>query len=322
MSGPRPAGCLSSQVKPDDIRALVDEYGRGAPGRKVEFFVGSRWAYRAGSQDELVEVEVVRLGVKKPARLLVRWIADEFEGQQDWVPPSRLKVPWERVEDLRAWEARWAAVQEPAWGTPELICDATDYVVELLVDADLADMGYNAQRGVIKLHQLDRLAALLGLDLERLRADSRSFEENDTLIAPITVAIEVAKSAASLWPEKLLAEIEQDEAKARHDATYGRFYRVRGKPDEWIPGETCERIDQTRQPLRNLLREWCGAEPVAVRAEIDDLREEARRLRALTRKAIEQLRASGHRKMAADLERELLEGGSEVVRPGDPSPIL
>jgi hypothetical protein len=63
-------------------------------------------------------------------------------------------------------------------------------------------------------------------------------------------------------------------------------------------------------------------EPVAVRAEIGDLREEARRLRALTRKAIEELRASGHHKKAADLERELLEGGFGAVRPGDPSAIL
>lgn len=305
-----------------DIRTLTDEYGRGTPGRKVEFVLGSRWAYRAGSREDLVEVEVVRLGVKKPARLLVRWIADEFEGRQDWVPLSRLKVPWDRVEALRAWEARWAAVQEPAWATLELVRDATDYVIELLVEPEIAAMGYNAQRGVIKVYQVDRLAALLAVDVEGLRGDPRSFEESGTLIAPITIAIGVAKSAASVWPEKLLAEIEQEEARARHDAAYGRFYRVRGKPDDWIPGETCERIDQEAQPLRNLLREWCGAGPVAVHAEIGDLREEARRLRALTRKAIEELRANGHRKKAADLERELLEGGSEAVRPGDPSAIL
>lgn len=288
----------------------------------MEFVVGSSWAYRAGSQEELVEVEVVRLGVKKPARVLVRWTADEFEGQQDWVPPSRLKVPWEMVGKLRTWEARWAAVQESAWATPELVRDATDFVVELLIEPDVAVMGYNAQRGVIKVHQVDRLATLLGVDVESLRADPLSFEENGTLIAPIAIAVVVAESAASLWSEKLLAEIEQKEARARHDAAYGRFYRLRGKPDDWIPGEICERIDQEAQPLRNLLREWCGAGPVAVRAEIGDLREEARRLRALTRKAIEELRASGHRKKAADLEREMLEGGSEAVRPGDPPAII
>jgi hypothetical protein len=76
-------GSVANTVNPEDIRALTDEYGRSTPGRKVEFIVGSRWAYRAGSLENLVEVEVVRIGVKKPARLLVRWIADEFEGQQD-----------------------------------------------------------------------------------------------------------------------------------------------------------------------------------------------------------------------------------------------
>jgi hypothetical protein len=297
-------------MNPADIRALTDEYGRGTPGRKVEFVAGSRWAYRAGSNEELVEVEVIRLGVKKPARLLVRWIADEFEGHQDWVAPSRLKVPWERVEDLRAWEARWQSVQEPAWQAPQLVRDATDYAVELLIEPDIAAMGYSAQGGVIKIHQIDRLADLLGVPAESLRADQRSFEENGTLIAPITTALEVAKRAAALWPEKLLAEIEQEEAQARHDAVHGRVFRLRGKPDDWIPGEVCERIDQERGPLLAMLREWCGAELVGARAEIHELREEAQRLRALTRKAIEELRATGHRKKAADLERELLEGDS------------
>jgi len=189
-------------MDPDDLRALTDQYGRGTPGRKVEFDLGRRWAYRAGSQHELAEVEVLRLGVKKPARLLVRWIADEFEGRQDWVPPSRLKVPWDRVDDLRAWEARWAAVQEPAWEAPELVRDATDYVVELLIEPDIAAMGFNAQRGVIKIHQLDRLAALLGIEAAELRADPRSFEENGTLIAPIAIATAVAKSAAASGPTR------------------------------------------------------------------------------------------------------------------------
>jgi hypothetical protein len=295
-------------MNPGDIHALTDEYGRGKPGRRVEFLIGSRWAYRAGSQDELVEIEIVRLGVKKPARFLVRWVADEFEGHQDWVPPSRLKVPWERVDDLRGWEARWAAVKEPESEISELVRDAVDYVVETLIDPDIALMGYNAQRGVIKIHHVDRLAGLLGMDAADLRAEPRSFEESGTLIAPIATALAVAKSAAALWPAKVLAEVEEEEAKARHDAVHGRFIRLRGETDDWIPGEVCERIDAARQPLRNLLREWCGTEPVSVRAEIGELREEAQRLRALTRKAIDELRATGHRKKAADLEQELLEG--------------
>ena len=54
--------------------------------------IGESWAYRARSIDQLVEVEVLRIGTSKPARVLVRFVADEFEGRRDWVPPARLKV--------------------------------------------------------------------------------------------------------------------------------------------------------------------------------------------------------------------------------------
>jgi len=56
---------------------------------------GESWAYRARSVDELVEVVVVRRGTQRPARVFVRFVDDRFEGRQEWVPPSRLKVRWE-----------------------------------------------------------------------------------------------------------------------------------------------------------------------------------------------------------------------------------
>ena len=34
----------------------------------------------------------MRLRAQRPARLLLRFVDDRFEGRQEWVPPSRLKV--------------------------------------------------------------------------------------------------------------------------------------------------------------------------------------------------------------------------------------
>lgn len=68
---------------------------------------GKSRAYRARQVDPLVDVSVVRLGAQKPARVLVRFVDDEFEGREDWVPPARLKVPWSEVEEYRAREERW-----------------------------------------------------------------------------------------------------------------------------------------------------------------------------------------------------------------------
>ena len=71
---------------------------------------GEFWAYRVRQQDLLVQVAVVRFGVKKPQRILVRFVDDEFEGRQDWVPPARLKVPWSGVDEYMARERRWDEV--------------------------------------------------------------------------------------------------------------------------------------------------------------------------------------------------------------------
>ena len=61
---------------------------------------GKSRAYRARQVDP-------RVGAQKPARVLVRFVDDEFEGREDWVPPARLKVPWSEVEEYRAREERW-----------------------------------------------------------------------------------------------------------------------------------------------------------------------------------------------------------------------
>ena len=71
---------------------------------------GESWAYRARSVDVLVEVVVVRLGTQRPARVFVRFVDDRFEGRQEWVPPSRLKVRWEAVDEFRERERLWERV--------------------------------------------------------------------------------------------------------------------------------------------------------------------------------------------------------------------
>jgi hypothetical protein len=62
--------------------------------------IGEAWGYRARGREPLVPVEVRRMGTKRPLRVLVvRFLDDEFEGREDWVSPSRLKMRWEHSED-------------------------------------------------------------------------------------------------------------------------------------------------------------------------------------------------------------------------------
>ncbi|WP_094287078.1 hypothetical protein [Mycobacterium lehmannii] len=65
--------------------------------------MGEFWAYRVRRIEEVVQVDVLKLGTQRPSRVLVRWVDETFEGCQEWVPPARLKVRWDGVDAFRAY---------------------------------------------------------------------------------------------------------------------------------------------------------------------------------------------------------------------------
>lgn len=269
--------------------------------------VGEEWAYRARYHDPLVQVVVVRLGVKRPRRVLVRFVSDEFEGLQDWVPPTRLKVPWSGVEEFVARERRWDAVVAPSppdYDDPEESAAGT--VFDLLIAPEVAAPGWSATRGIVTIHDVDGLAAFLDVDPVKLRADAISFEEDGDLISPWPVTLAIARRAAERDPHAVLRYVEKEEVDARREATYGAWHGRRGTPDDYISAEICKSLDDNYgRPVRALLREWCGADALDLRAEISTLRLEASRAAAVAQAAVELLRRHGHPRDANRLEREL-----------------
>lgn len=276
--------------------------------------LGERWAYRASYRDPMVEVEVVRLGSRKPKRLYVKWVDDDFEGLTYWVPPARLKVPWNKADEYSAWVDRWEAVVAPTWEMDETLVRAVSNVIERFVDPKLAEEGWrSSERDVLKVHDVPALAAYLGIEPERLWDPKLSFEEDGDLISPITIGHLVTRRTATRYPHAVLAFVEEEEARARHDAVYGRDYRRRGG-DDYVTPEICRAVDADHSaPVRAILREWCGAEPADVRADIAALREQAARVGELARAALDGLRDHGLVRIANRLEREF-----EAGRHGDP----
>ncbi len=156
-------------------------------------------------------MEIVRVGARKPKRVLVRFVDDAFEGLSDWVPPARLKVPWaERVQFL-AWEDRWKALASglPDHDSPELL--AADAVIDIVVDPSLAETGYNATRGVLMIHDIEGLAADLDVETAWLQSDPLSFDEDGRLNASWETTMEVARRAAQRDPHAVLAYVESQE---------------------------------------------------------------------------------------------------------------
>jgi hypothetical protein len=72
-------------------------------GRAFRTTAGESWAYRARQEAR---------NAARPARVLVRFVDERFEGRQEWVPPARLKVPWAAVGVFREREARWDRIDK------------------------------------------------------------------------------------------------------------------------------------------------------------------------------------------------------------------
>lgn len=267
---------------------------------------GERWAYRARAGDPLVEVEVLKLGVKRPPRVFVGYVDDAFEGLKEWVPPARLKVPWREVSAFIDREERWDRVIAscPPQDSPEE--GAASQVFDILIDPSLAWLEYKAD-GVARVADVAGLAARLDIEPEILESDPTSFMEDGDLIAPWPVTRMLAKRAAELEPDPILLWVHRDENEARRDAIYGRHYGGRGKNGGWdVSPEICAQVDEEHgKPVRTLLREWCGAEAVGLREELETVRKEVARLTALIETAVEDLRRANARGEAERLAAEL-----------------
>ena len=123
---------------------------------------GESWAYRARSVDDLVEVVeviVVRLGTQRPARVQVRFVEDRFEGRQAWVPPSRLKVRWEAVDEFRERERLWERVFSLGVDEDSPLDMAAWQVFEDLIEPEIAIMLFR-RAGACCVNDSDRLSEI------------------------------------------------------------------------------------------------------------------------------------------------------------------
>ncbi|AII11357.1 hypothetical protein EP51_45980 (plasmid) [Rhodococcus opacus] len=266
-------------------------------------------------------MRVMKVGTQKPARVHVSWVDEAFEGKQEWVPPARLKVGWGSVETFLAEEAKWAAVRELSPGSNSIEDSVTWEVFESCIDAEIAECGYNADSGVITIHDVRQLASLLDIPEDELRSDPRSFEIGSSLVASWLITEPVARRAAMKFADQLLAKMSSDERQAQREAIHGSYLHGRGRnADHHISAEICRQVDdEFGAPRRALMRQWCGSEAVDRQDELVALREEVLRLGKLVQQATDRLRRAGYSADAEDLQRKLGVPVDEL-RPGsDPA---
>jgi hypothetical protein len=148
----------------------------------------------------LARVVVMRIGVRKLARVLVRFVDCAVEGRQEWVPPTRLKALWTDVGDFEAAEQRWERIWERGIGLGDPRWEAAHEIMRLLVKEDLAELRYR-EGGALRIHQVDELARALNLPADVLTDSPDSFYEDGDLVVPWEVAEVIVTAAARQAPD-------------------------------------------------------------------------------------------------------------------------
>lgn len=279
-----------------------------SPAKHTAAQVGESWAYRVGASDPLDEVVIIRIGVRTPARVLVRFRSEQFEGREDWVPPSRLKVAWSQAGEYLAQEQKWQAViaASPIARTPAE--HATSYVFEALIDATFATTDIRGAAGVTLIHDVPGLARVLGLTASLLTADRLAFQDAGALVVPWSITELIATTAAAANPEPVFHHAQACEAGYHHKTMRGEFHESGGQdrgvyiPAEWF---VRERDAAHNAPYWRLLRSWAGHKAALHFDDLAELRTELARTTTIAHEAIAALRDQGSARQANQLAKKL-----------------
>ncbi|HEX3783664.1 MAG TPA: hypothetical protein VHX38_28710 [Pseudonocardiaceae bacterium] len=268
-----------------------------------ELAVGEKWGYQHKQTEPVTCVEVTRLGTGRPPRVQIKFIDDEHEGRQEWVPPGRLKVRWSDVDAWRENERRWAALRAASdYIRHEPEGYALSEVFDYLDDGwELATYLHNNDTGILSIPDADALAADLDLDANFVAGDPVSFVTDEgNLLVPWRVSRTIVERLASKYADVILPKLEEYERTVLHEARWGYM-----GSSGYIDAEICAEVDEKYRPGRDLVRHWCGQDAKERYDELVALRAEVVRLGKLAERAISALRAGGNDLQAEELEREL-----------------
>lgn len=222
---------------------------------------GELWAYRARGIDPLEPVTVIRHGTDRPARVLVRFVAEARDGSEEWVPPARLKVPWDQRYAFMTEESRWQAVRSLSPERDSAEAMAADEVRMLLVPRDVAVI----LGTVLEIHDAEALAELSGVSVDELTGHPLAFETEGKVIAPWPVTLRVAEGLAQRYADRVLAQVEREERELQHELVHGfpaEAWQTEPRDVESEIAIVREYDERGQRQSRELRRQWCGAEAV------------------------------------------------------------
>jgi hypothetical protein len=229
--------------------------------------VNEHWVYHAHSYDEVSEVVVIAIGTKRPARVKVAFVADEFEGRADWVPPSRLKTLWADRSTYTGHIARWGRLFAAGSAISSSNRRASEYVLDLIPGHPAFPLSSSREmrNTVTEVSDWSAVQAVTGISRDEIWSPL-AITENDRDYLPWPAALVLALAYAERHSPAVLRELaEESEALEREEAR-DRNMRASQRSDK-----VTRRRDEMRGVI-STVRGWRGEGSAGAAEELEDLR--------------------------------------------------
>jgi len=261
--------------------------------------VGQRFAYRKRARalgEPVQPVEVIKEGPPRSRKVRIRYLDGEYEGLEEWVPKTRLLVPWDEAQAFCEDERRLLAAIE-ATGQVEgtVVYGAVNSVfgaVTHLFGEELILTGWKAvERDLVIIQDFHKTIQRLDLDGDALLSVPYAFvDRNGDYKAPFPVAEHLARLFCQRYPKQILHHIQLE------NESYRR--RILEEADHFRQQVKDTLLDKYELEF-SLVREWCGEEQAAEIDEVNALREKVRKLRELIQSTAAWLKEQGQHRKAA-----------------------
>ena len=284
--------------------------------------VGEDWVYRPKARTlgaPSFHVRIDKIKQAKVPKFQVQLLDGEEAGLRVWVSKGTLMVPWADREAWLADDSHYAAALEASTVSDEApeYRAMTRLIDEIWNQFDVLRMGWNRNdSGLLLVGDLAAAKESFGEDLEELIADPLTFTDRfGVTVAPWPAALRWAQRACEVLSDTVMRWVDREERDLRDGVVHGRVYRFsRGEPYE-IPPERCAETFDEDYAVLEVLRKWCGAEPLDRFDELKALRDEVVRLNTVVESALASLRRAGLVKEAEALHRQFGYRPGEAPRP-------
>lgn len=267
--------------------------------------IGDIWAYRTGKAlgTITIPVEVLQFGPETSKhKVKVKYLGGDFAGLDEWVPKTRLIVPWESHDTW--WEEELNQLETTKFGEP---ASDDEYMAVLHVFAAYKSEGvfgadHRSQTwGLLEVE--DEEAALEALAGSEIRLEELPGYYRNSRGAPRaswSATLEIAKylcrAFSSMIAESVERELRLAEWYTIHGHQIGKIY---------LDPESCKRSLEWEKPIFDLVLSWCDVQDVARLNRERALEDEITRLRELLSGVVKDYRSRGHPQLAARLEKQI-----------------